>query len=37
VQPVTKVQYPCGEIAIFVIFPNVKIQGKINIHAAAAN
>jgi len=37
VQPVTKVQYPCGEIANFVIFPNVKIRGEINIHAAAPN
>jgi hypothetical protein len=35
VQPVTKVQYSCGEIAIFFIFPNVKIRGEINIHAAA--
>ena len=37
VQPVTKVQYSCIEIAIFVIFPNVKIRGKISIYAAAAD
>jgi len=37
VQQVTKVHYSCGLRKAFAIFANVKIEGKINIHARAAN
>jgi hypothetical protein len=37
VHQVTKIQYPCGLRAVFAVFANVKIEGKINIHAAEPN
>jgi hypothetical protein len=33
VQLVTKVQYSCGCGAVFTIFRNVKMLGKISVHA----
>jgi hypothetical protein len=36
VQPVTKVQYPCGCDTVFTFFTNVKMSEKINVDAGGA-